>query len=110
MKEGRQCRQPYLAQRNIKIQANAPDFLVKLGAFVFFPHTPILSRTLMNGILLMHNAKFNKYNSFKIREVYPFVEKGLIKLDIENILRKEGIMMFKRVCLCEKNIRKEERI
>ncbi len=36
-------------------------------------------------------AKYNKYNNSKIKEVYPFVDNGLIKIDIEDILKKTGI-------------------
>ena len=43
----------------------------------------------------MFRAKYNKYNNTKIKEVYPFVEKGLIKNDIEEILKASGINLPK---------------
>ena len=33
----------------------------------------------------LSRAKFNKYKNNKIKEVYPFIDKGLVKNDIENI-------------------------
>ena len=39
----------------------------------------------------MFRAKFGKYKNKNIKEVYPFVENGLIKNDIENILKETGI-------------------
>ena len=36
-------------------------------------------------------AKYNKYNNVKIKEVYPFVNNGLIDSDIENILINSSI-------------------
>ena len=37
----------------------------------------------------LSRAKFNKYKNNKIKEVYPFVEKGLVKNDNENILKED---------------------
>ncbi len=39
----------------------------------------------------LFRAKYNKYNNSRIIEIYPFVDNGLIKNDIEEILRKSGI-------------------
>ena len=40
-------------------------------------------------------AKYNKYNNTKIKEIYPFVDYGLIKNDIENLLKSTGINLPK---------------
>ena len=39
----------------------------------------------------LFRAKFNKYDDSRIREVYPFVNNGIIKSDVENILKDVGI-------------------
>ena len=44
LKKGRQCRQPYVAHCNSKIQYYAPDGIHPLGAFVLPPH-PYPSKT-----------------------------------------------------------------
>ena len=43
----------------------------------------------------LFRAKFNKYKNDKIKEVYPFVENGLVKNDIEDILKSSGINLPK---------------
>ena len=43
----------------------------------------------------LFRAKYNKYNNTKIKEIYPFVDYGLIKNDIENLLKSTGINLPK---------------
>ena len=43
----------------------------------------------------LFRAKLGKYKDGKIREVYPFVDSGFIKNDIENILKITGIYLPK---------------
>ena len=43
----------------------------------------------------MFRAKFGKYKNKNIKEVYPFVNNGFVKDDIENILKKAGINLPK---------------
>ena len=43
----------------------------------------------------MFRAKFGKYKNKNIKEVYPFVNNGFVKDDIENILKKTGINLPK---------------
>ena len=43
----------------------------------------------------LFRAKYNKYKNKKIKEVYPFVDYGLMKNDIENILLETGINLPK---------------
>ena len=43
----------------------------------------------------MFRAEFGKYKNRNIKEIYPFVNNGLVKDDIENILKKTGINLPK---------------
>ena len=53
----------------------------------------------LNGIIYLYigiradelfRVKYNKYKNDRIKEVYPFVDNGLVKSDIENILKITG--------------------
>ena len=43
----------------------------------------------------MFRAKYGRYRNKQIKEIYPFVDRGLTKNDIENILKESGINLPK---------------
>ena len=47
---------PLLAHSNIKIHTLAPDFIMRLGAFVFIPPHPLFSRTFKRGYSFIFNT------------------------------------------------------